>query len=221
MSTQESEDVKHSAVIKDQRVEYQHDLHYQNNHWAVVDCQLDRADEYRVCVLWWRGEIPVIVKVNPTDVRGYRSIATAVNCIDPCRTFNRSPTVEENAALCAVLGLMKAIWDSQGLIGQISVAGNNSHSSPDGVRMLAGTQKEMTMIHGHVIARGPLGSEVVPGVPLLGPVPGAEFSLREGKVAHSKGSQLLLVHFLQTLIHSTLWKRLARDKFQLAYRMDT
>jgi hypothetical protein len=183
-----------------QIVEYQKELRYP-----------DRSDEYRVCILWWRDFMPVIINVNPTDVRGYRTIATAGFPFDVrVTTFmpGASPSIEHHAAICAVLGLIKAMWDSQGLIAQISVPAIRSTH----------------LICGHVMVHGKLGSEVVPGVPLLGEeeeeevIPGAECSMDEGKVGHSHGSQHKLVNYLQALISSAEWEVKAREQFQLTQK---
>ena len=203
--------------VSERRVEYQNHLVYSDEHWAVKDCTvgmlasqclsnitsldqwrlLDPVHRFRVATLWWNRVVPVLIKVNPTDQRGYRCIVTVTDPQNPRLAFNRVPSPSEQAALSAGLGFMCMLFNSLGLVGQAVIAGNNSHTSLDkGQRMLAGTQKEMSMIHGHVIARGPLGSEAIPGVPWQGPFPGMEFSLREGKIKHTDESAFAVVKFL-------------------------
>jgi hypothetical protein len=181
-------------------ITYRSDLHYPDDHWAVVDCQVrtnpvdvshlpcgfeqwkasNKVDKYRVGILLY-FDIPVIVKVNPTDNRGYRLIATVSDEKDPRNTFNRRATEDEQGALGTALSFLRNMFDSMGMIGQSFVAGNNCHVVTEGGAVEVGTPKEPSMIHGHVLGRGRLGFEYLPSVPLKGPPMGEEFSLRGPK----------------------------------------
>lgn len=135
------------------------------------------------------ASVPVIVRVNPTDVRGHRLLVTVTDDVDPRRTFNRPASPEEDAALFAALGLMRHCFQRLGLFGQAVVAGNNAHDAvtregSSATVMVVGKPHEMNLIHGHVLARGPpLCEPLVSGVPLRSPTPGEEFSLRGPKVS--------------------------------------
>jgi hypothetical protein len=227
-------------------------IEYPRHHWSLASNCLEhcRTVDGFICILRWRSQIPLIVRLNPTDCRGYRLIVTVSSeatehwgqgdcCTAVSSTFNRLPSVAESCALMSALGFLAlTVGPSMGLLGQIFVAGNNAieqeieeeneeethsrtesslHSatmirpekSSASSNWVVGTRHEMSLIHGHVVFRGPPncnrfaitstpGSSSSPSedrtlegprfpLPIMGAasVAGAEFQLRGPKVPWS------------------------------------
>lgn len=153
---------------------------------------------------------PVLILLNPTDCRGWRMIVT-VTAHDAAggiaSTFNRPPTPREAVALSSVLSLLaQCVLPTLGMLGQTFVAGNNCHHL-DGTSgdMVIGTEEEMSLIHGHVVARGPPGFSVN-CVDLLGPAVGEEFALRGPKVPWNMEELPSVVAFIREAVTAELGK---------------
>lgn len=128
------------------------------------------------------------VSLNPTDARGYRTIvryiSDNVNDIDNNieNTLNREYTYDETIALLTVTARFSECFKTYGLLPQIEIAGNNYNYFKDN-KMFIGTKDEPCMLHSHIINRGiPYRCYIATDVPLLGPLPGDLFNMREGKI---------------------------------------
>ena len=85
--------------------------------------------------------------------------------------------------LSTALTILAAAYKNQGLIAQISIAGNNAQSVTPAGRIQLGNEKEPLLLHGHMIGRGNLASSYIGNVPLKGPAAGHEMNLRgDGKI---------------------------------------
>ncbi|KAL6044075.1 hypothetical protein QOT17_023513 [Balamuthia mandrillaris] len=179
-------------------VRYATQLTYPPSHWAHgITVEARQADSlYRVGALWHRGEVPVVVALNPTDSRGYRLLCTVTDPEDVTRTFNKAPTAEQMAALGAALAFMAVpVFQELGLVAQTMVLGNNSHSmekeggegEEEEEVMVVGQPHEPHLIHGHVVGRGNPRWEVVKGLPLGGPPPGSLFPLKSPHEGQKRG----------------------------------
>jgi len=139
------------------------------------------------------------VKLNPTDCRGYRALVSLVesNGLVGPSVFNRYYTAREKVGLGIALALVADVYEQQGLVAQIQVAANKSHTLVEGnvtvapvmtpVLML-GSAAEPNKCHGHVIGRGIIGHPYIAGVPLRGPRPGLGFDMFGG-VAGEPGNE--------------------------------
>lgn len=115
--------------------------------------------------------------------------------------------------------------DRGGASGAVSAApaptGSRSTSGSHGdSRLVAGSPHEPSLLHGHVIGRGPPARDcMVRGVPLRGPPPGVEFPLREGKEAYAAGEAARVVAALRAELKLPEVVDMARALFHLDIRL--
>lgn len=145
-----------------------------DTHWAI-NCE----KEYKVGVFGVDG-VEVLVKINPSDCRGYRMIAQLYSSDDMKKTLNREWTVTEMNAVLKMGAILSKFYFEIGLFPQIYFAGNNSMEAINYIEnttILLG-KKEPSMMHIHVLGRGITGNEYVKGVTYIGPKIGLEFNLK-------------------------------------------
>ena len=146
---------------------------YPKNHWAnKYPCPSDNNFIAQLSI----RDIPICIKLNPTDSRGYRGIAMLIN-EDMKTTFNRKYNIFEKLALNISLAIFAELYESFDLIAQTQIAGNNSQVLTCG-KIQFGTHEEPTILHGHVIARGNIEDKYIANVPLRGPPLGDIFNMR-------------------------------------------
>jgi hypothetical protein len=166
---------------------------YAENHWA---CQIptEKIEDFIVVVT--KNNYSFLVKLNPTDSRGYRTIVQYIGHTSfksyLCNkfkgltqysineTFNRPYTIEEKSALFAVTSEITQHYETLGLFPQIEYAGNNSHEFKNSI-MYVGKHTEPSMLHSHIICRGDPEHSYIDDVKLRGPIPGELFNMRDGK----------------------------------------
>jgi hypothetical protein len=199
-------------------VRYDNSISYPDTHWGIVTntnltsnpFYITTAEHFSPAHVVSSSAVagkttPVHISLNPTDCRGWRMLVTVTaHDVDGgvTSTFNRPPTCREALALSNVMSFLVqcVLFGKIGVFGQTFVAGNNSHrldaSTGD---MVIGTEEEMSLIHGHVVARGPPGF-THQGVALLGPPVGAEFALKGPKVSWKAEELPVVVAFLRRAI---------------------
>lgn len=121
------------------------------------------------------------IKMNPTDSRGYRCLVTLTAASSPRSVLNRAFSLLERQRLHAVLALVSHAYTQLGLIAQVEVAGNNSHSFDLATGITTIGASEPCSLHGHVIGRGTPSHFYVENIPLGGPPPGELFDMRQPK----------------------------------------
>ena len=154
---------------------------YDKNHWALCN------DEKFIIRHIKENSYNFIVKLNPTDSRGYRTIVSYIgNDADQNieNTFNRKYTHEERVALLVVTSKICTCYEYFDLITQIEVAGNNSHQFINS-NTIVGTKKEPSILHSHIICRGNPEYNYIGNVKLGGPIPGELFNMRNDKIKWS------------------------------------
>lgn len=139
--------------------------------WATVITNVEYVGTFSASGKLYR------VKIN-ADARGYRTIVALWDVLDMPSTFNRKSTLQEKQGLLAVAAMIHEAWSLLGLETQVYVAGNNSHTFDEKTRQFTIGAKEVNQCHCHTVCRGDPAREYVSGVPLRGPVPGPEFSMR-------------------------------------------
>lgn len=139
------------------------------DHWAIK-CQ----HGFKVAVINVNG-FDILVKINPTDRRGYRLIVQLHN-EDMKSTFNRQWTGAEMTSVFEMGALLSGFYYDIGLVPQIVYAGNNSMEQ-EGDSVLIG-RKEPAMCHIHVFGRGIPDKEYINGIKLQCPKIGEEFNLK-------------------------------------------
>jgi hypothetical protein len=173
------------------------------------------------------SESHMMVKLNPSDARGYRALVVLVtpSAVDMPGTLNRPYSLGEKQALYRALALVAHVYESLGLVAQTEVAGNNAHSWTDG-KLVLGTPSEPIMLHGHVLGRGDPGRAYVPGLPdfhLGGPPPGRLFNMRgDGSDAGNTRKEkwpLGAMPVLATHLRRLLWAVCAKS-IELGVDMD-
>jgi len=180
-SSSETKEIRGSPPI------YNSKQSYPANHFSLANGT--DQENWFVCYLEIRG-ILYMVKVNPSDSRGYRLLVILVEKDQSkmISTLNRVYSLEETMGLFQSLAIVAKAVESLGLIAQVSVAGNNSHAiildtvseSKCEPQVSIGNPNEPAMLHGHVIARGIPSHSYIPGLPLEvgGPMIGLEFNMR-------------------------------------------
>lgn len=158
-----------------------YDKQYKSDHWAL---QVPSISDKNFVATLKINSILMGLYLNPTDARGYRGIIRLIadDKSKMASTFNRDYSFEERQALSTALTIFERAYENFGMIAQISIAGNNSQSvNPDGSVQI-GNEKEPSLLHGHIIARGNPDTCYIGTVPLRGPKAGAEMNLRgDGK----------------------------------------
>ncbi len=153
-----------------------YDKEYAGQHWAMKQTTPESIN-FIAKATYKNSEYAIYL--NPSDSRGYRSIVTLTDSIDPSTTFNRDYTLEESIGLNLLITLVTQVYSKIDLVSQSSVAGNNSHSfDPNTGIFQIGNSKEPSMLHGHVYGRGNPNGEYIEGVKLGGPAPGEIFDMR-------------------------------------------
>lgn len=151
---------------------------YAADHWALKPYDLK---DPKVIALAQYKDSRYAVFLNPTDKRGYRSIAALIKNEDMASTLNRDYTPQERSGLGLVIQLVSNVYSNILPIAQSSILGNNSHKFQGGTTYL-GTPEEPCLLHGHIYGRGNPDFCYVDGVKLDGPAPGQNFDMMNGKV---------------------------------------
>lgn len=151
-----------------------YDKEYDAGHWAHYIST--PKDENFIAELLIYG-VRIILKVNPTDARGYRTLAVLTD-EKMSTTYNREYTIEEHLALSTAMTMLVLAYKEHGIVAQIYVAGNNSQSITANGKIQLGNDKEPSRLHGHVIGRGNPHLAYIADVPLRGPKAGLEFNMR-------------------------------------------
>lgn len=121
----------------------------------------------------------VLLKLNPTDCRGYRLIAQLAH-EDMRGTLNRLWTEREMTAVFRIGALVSQFFFKVGIFPQIFFAGNNAMEMKDN-QLLIG-RKEPAMMHIHILGRGDPNKAYISNIKLNTPAVGEEFNLKgEGK----------------------------------------
>jgi hypothetical protein len=154
---------------------------YSDNHWSIQPLQ----DSDPIFIAEFQiHESRFVFHLNPTDSRGYRGIVRLTGSdphSDPHAVLNRPYSPYEKIDLNILLGIVGMVYESLGLIAQMDVLGNNSHTF-DAVsqELQIGQVEEPSLLHGHVYGRGDPAYCYVPGVSLRGPMPGSILVLGGG-----------------------------------------
>lgn len=165
------------------------DFKYDSAHWA---CTVSAKKDDNFIEISRVDNSLFLVKLNPTDSRGYRTIVQYIGeqgvpfADNINKTFNRLYTVEEKIKLFIVTSHVSKFYESLGLVAQIEYAGNNSHELKNGVLRL-GKQSEPSVLHSHIICRGDPEYAYIGDVKLRGPIPGELFDMRNGKTKWEPG----------------------------------
>ena len=144
---------------------------YAADHWAI---STKSFEEFGICTMKAHGH-RYIVMLNPTTRNGYRLIVRllATDNASISSTHNRKYTKSEINGLFTVLGQVANMLIDDGLIGQVYVLGNNSHSFDKNTKnTIVGQKEEPSMLHAHVIYRGDPKHEYIDGIKLEGNYPG-------------------------------------------------
>lgn len=150
-----------------------HSTKYSNDHWA--NRYPEQTDDDFIYILEIE-QSKYLVKLNPTDSRGYRVIIKLIH--DQMEsTLNRPYTIYESTGLMYAASIVAHSLQKIGVIVQIEVAGNNSQKLVDG-KIIIGNDTEPSFLHAHIICRGDPEFDYVKGVTLKGPVVGELFDMR-------------------------------------------
>lgn len=165
-----------------------------------------KAENWFVAAVRYKKGPCYLVKVNPTDSRGFRTIVRLIekNISDMKNTLNRPYSLLEKQGLLHVMATVAHVYDECfKLVAQMEVAGNNAHDfrvcenkgdakSDDkstGPVFILGKQSEPIMLHGHITGRGHTEHiyfpSILPEQKLGGPRPGQPFNGRGD--AHEPG----------------------------------
>jgi len=146
---------------------------YPKDHWAVL--QFNNKDNNFICILKYE-DMHFLVKLNPTDSRGYRTIISLIHD-DMNSTFNREYNLEEITGLMHICALCAYAFKKLKFVVQIEVAGNNSQKLEEN-NIVLGNENEPSMLHAHLICRGDPRHAYITDVPLKGPIIGEIFNMR-------------------------------------------
>jgi len=150
---------------------------YPDDHWALKPT----AEGTAIVYVQYRNTYNYLVKLNPTDKRGYRCLVTYMGTKDSDlqSTFNRPYTAAEQKGLSEVTTLIIEIYKLFGLpIVQSAQAGNNSQCFIEKTSLVQiGNTKEPSQLHTHVWGRGDPKYNYIPKVALEGPLPGQMFDM--------------------------------------------
>src|SRR5437763_1092589 len=123
---------------------------YNKNHWA---CNTSKNVDNFITLID-KNNFSFLVKLNPTDSRGYRTIIQFLGKTNDVEninnTFNRSYTIDEKNALFSVTSEIASYYEKLGVIAQIEYAGNNSHEFKNNT-LYMGKENEPSMLHSHII----------------------------------------------------------------------
>ena len=152
------------------------DFKYPEDHWA-----LNVPEQYFICYVVV-NDYKFLVKLNPSDARGYRLIVALFS--NPKDDLNRIYTLDEQNALMIATNKMKYIMEKFDVLPVIEVAGNNSHKVINDELfplIIVGTENEPKSLHSHIICSGINNYEHIEGVPLIGYEAGDLFNMRGPK----------------------------------------
>lgn len=115
--------------------------------------------------------------------------------------LNRTYSLSEMIAVNKTVAVLQHAYQSLGLLPQVHVAGNNSHSfdSKSNVTWVGCNKNEPCFLHAHVLGRGDPKATIIGSVPLCGPEPGQLFNMREGKT-HWEDGEMIIREALQRAI---------------------
>lgn len=169
-------------------------IDYPTCHFSLADGSLTEGQEdWFVAVVQYKKGPYYLIKVNPTDARGLRSIVRLISQrkSEMKETLNRPYTLQEKQGLAHVLALVSHIYEQElGLVAQVEIAGNNAHDFKDG-HMILGKPTEPIMCHGHVVGRGDPHYAYItelPDLKLGGQRPGEPFNGRGNSTSGDIGN---------------------------------
>lgn len=157
------------ALPEDERIQFCPTENISLTHWSI-DCDPD----FFVQTITMNG-CHILIKINPTDRRGYRLIIQLWGKKDIKSTLNRPWTESEMDSVFRAASMISRYYYSKGLIPQIVFAGNNSMEREGEVIVIG--KNEPAMMHVHIFGRGLIEKEYIFGIPLGGPEIGKEFNL--------------------------------------------
>jgi broad specificity phosphatase PhoE len=189
-----------NAYYKSKKLIY-NKFEYPKSHW-IMEQKTPKVDGF-VGYTFMNGH-HYCIYLNQ-DARGYRTIVSLYDEDDIHNVLNRDYSLEERDGLLLVSSRVMAAYDQLGCVSQLQVAGNNSHSfdSSSGV-IFAGSQKEPSMLHAHIICRGDPEYEYIDTVKLRGPIPGELFDMRHGKVKWENNEMNIVANILKRLLFRKL-----------------
>lgn len=168
---------------------------YPTGHFSLSNgCRTSKIEEnggyedWFVTAVRYKDGPCYMVKVNPGDSRGFRSIVVMIEskATKMNTTLNRPYTLLEKQGLAYVSAIVAHVYEECfKLVAQVEIAGNNAHDFEDaklGPTFLLGKPSEPTMNHSHLIGRGNPDHvyfpSILPGRKLGGPRPGQMFNMR-------------------------------------------
>jgi hypothetical protein len=178
---------------------------YASNHWA---CRMLTETDDQFIAFITKNNYRFLVKLNPTDSRGYRTIVQYCGqfqfdgTTDINNTFNRLYTVKEKTALFEVTSEVSEYYELLGLVTEIEYAGNNSHEFKNETLYL-GKQDEPSMLHTHIICRGDPEHAYIGNVKLRGPIPHESFDMRKGKTEWENGEMKQISEKIRKMHHDS------------------
>jgi hypothetical protein len=174
----EKEAIDESKQKADQQIVYLK-YHYPMDHWAVNPTK----ERTGIAFFIFRDKYRYIVKLNPTDRRGYRILVSYLGKMneDIQNSFNRPYTLEEQIGLLEIITVIITIYKIIGIpLVQCEQAGNNAHSfDPQSKIVQIGNVDEPSTLHMHIFGRGD-DREYIKDIPLNGPELGVRFDMRGG-----------------------------------------
>lgn len=153
------------------------------NHWSLNKFNLEDV----ISLSEYKSNTYAIYP-NPTDQRCMRLIIRYINNENMKSTFNRYYTNEEETGLFLTTLFFKNLFQTMDLIPQILQCGNNSQYVDENGNICIGKKDEPSFLHNHLILRGIINKEYIPGIKLLGPIIGTNFDMM-GKTKHQIGNE--------------------------------
>lgn len=122
--------------------------------------------------------------LNSFDQRGYMTILRLFsdNIND---TYNRPYTFDEVNCLYKLVPIIRGIYQDIGLIPQVYEISNTSQYFSNN-NFYIGKELEPSMLNIYFVGRGDPSKCYISDIPLEGPIPGQEFSMREGKLPYNE-----------------------------------
>eukprot|EP01083_Nonionella_stella_P163517 538434_1 len=117
----------------------------------------------------------ITLMLAPLTRNGYRLLVRLMPTSNKAmsRTFNRKYTKLELKGLYVVASQVANMLTDEGLLGQVYVLGNNSHSFDEqSGKTVLGQVVEPSFLHLHIVFRGNPQYEYISGIKLEGPYPG-------------------------------------------------
>lgn len=155
-------------------------IDYPKGHFSLSN---GHGEKWFVMALRYKNGPCYLIKANPSDARGLRSIVVLItpDAADMHTTINRPYTLLEKQGLLYVASLVAHVCETCfGVVVQVEMAGNNAHDFKEN-KVILGKSSEPIMNHLHLICRGNPNHAYIselPDLKLGGPVPGEMFNMR-------------------------------------------